>query len=436
MKVQVPAAFRLLYAKRQQVIKPGLERILEGCACLGDLQNSVPGVVIGGTNGKGSTAGMLWRLYAAHGEKVGLFSSPHLESFAERIQITDAKVDEPLIEQELFHLQQLLPPSLYEEMSFFELTTLLALKIFRDAGCVLNILEVGLGGRLDCTNIGSPLATAIISVGMDHTALLGDTPALIAREKCGILRPGAPLLWGGRTSGTAEADQVVRSEAARVGAPLLEAGVDFSWEDIAQSAPDLVRSAPEYLRHNFALAVAIMRETQIRRGYSPVEADAQVERALARYDQPSLPWPPTLVGRFSEMLVDLKAPGARPQPLLFDVCHNVDGAVVFVRALRERFGQDVRLPGLVSMMKDKDTAGIIAVLKGVLSPLVLFRNENERSVPCDDDFDAVWRQARERFPVRADAPWVVCGSVMAVGEVLAYFREHGFLQNSTSFRQG
>lgn len=432
----VPEAFRLLYAKRQSVIKPGLERVKQACACFGGIESAVPSIVIGGTNGKGSTAGMLWRLYAAHGERVGLFTSPHLESFAERIQITDFVVDEALIERELLQLQQVLPAALYDEMSFFELTTVLALKIFRDAGCTLNILEVGLGGRLDSTNIGQPLTTAIVSIGMDHMALLGSTPAEIAREKCGIMRPGTPVFWGGRASAAAEADREIRTQAAALSAPLFEAGIDFSWDRVSETAPKLLRDAPGYLRNNFAMAVALMRETQVRRGVSPTAARDQVDQAVRGYDQPSLPWPPTLVGRFSEILINLGSdvslrPNGAVQPLLFDVCHNVDGAVVFVKALREKYGNEVRLPGLVSMMKDKDTTGIVDILQGVLSPLMLFRNENERSVACDFNFDAIWRHARERFPVRADAPWVVCGSVMAVGEVLAYLREHRFLCEAT-----
>ena len=423
--LRVPEAFRLLYAKRQSLVKPGLERVKEACSLLGGLAHATPSVVIGGTNGKGSTAGMLWRLYAAKGERVGLFTSPHLISFSERIRITDIDVSEDLIERELSLIQRSLPAELYDEMTFFELTTVLALKIFKDADCALNILEVGLGGRLDSTNIGDPLATAVVSIGMDHGNLLGHTPALIASEKCGIFRPGVPVFWGGKSAGAAEADAVIREEAALMGAKLLEGGVDFSWEKSSATAPNLVKTGSAYLRDNFALAEAMMLEIQLQRGSALTTAAADVKKALIAYDQPDLPWPPTLLGRF-QMIQTRFVRGDAPmsQPLLLDVCHNVDGAIAFVKALRERFGPQVKLPGLVSMMRDKDTAGIIDILQGVLAPLVLFRNENERSAYYENDFAAAWKKAAEHFPISAHFPWVVCGSVMAVGEVFAYLGEH------------
>ena len=193
--------------------KPGLGQMFDYAAFLGDPQLRWRGVHVAGTNGKGSVCSMLAAALAACGLRTGLYTSPHLVDFRERIKVLQPGA-EMISEAEVC---EFLESYDREGLSFFEVTTGMAFKWFADRGVDVAVIETGLGGRLDSTNIITPLISIITSIGLDHCALLGNTRAEIAAEKAGIFKPGVPALVWGRDPETLP---VFESAAAAVGCPL------------------------------------------------------------------------------------------------------------------------------------------------------------------------------------------------------------------------
>ena len=174
-------------------IKPGLERIEALCASLDNPQSRYPVVHVAGTNGKGSTSAMLASILQAAGYKTGLYTSPHIQRFNERVRINGVMIpDEDLVRL----ARPLIDAAKPVEGSFFEVTTALAFQWFAEKRVDIAIIETGLGGRLDATNIVQPLVSVITSIDIDHTEYLGTTLESIAREKAGIIKGAAPCIIG------------------------------------------------------------------------------------------------------------------------------------------------------------------------------------------------------------------------------------------------
>ena len=203
--------------------RPGLSRVRELLHRIGDPQDTLQFVHIAGTNGKGSTAAMLASILRAAGYTTGLFTSPYLERFAERMQVNG----QPIPDAELAAACETLQPciaAMDDQPTEFELVTAAAMLWFQRRGCDIVVLEVGLGGRLDATNvIGAPACAVITNIGLDHTEILGDTLTQIAREKAGILKPGTRAVSYPQVP---EVRDVLRGTCARLGIPLTEADAD------------------------------------------------------------------------------------------------------------------------------------------------------------------------------------------------------------------
>lgn len=197
----------------------GLDRVEDALAALGDPHRDLASIHVAGSNGKGSTSAMVEAIARAAGLRTGLTTSPHLCRFAERIRVDGATIDDAAFDRALGAVLDRCRP----DLTFFESLTVAAFFAFAEARVDVAILEVGLGGRLDATNvIASPLATAITSISLEHTAILGATIVEIAREKAGIFKPFAPVVLGPLD---AEAEREARAIAARVGAgPIHVAG--------------------------------------------------------------------------------------------------------------------------------------------------------------------------------------------------------------------
>ena len=439
------AAFSALFAKRPGVIKPGLARIEAGIAHFGaEGLLATPTVLIAGTNGKGTTSGFLWQMLSGLPACAGLFTSPHLVHFAERIQVSGHPVDDALLLHELALLQQSMPTELYDLLSFFEINTLLALRLFCRLRTEINLLEVGLGGRLDATNASRPCLTIITSIGLDHQEWLGDSTAAIATEKAGIMRAGVPVIWGGEGAGDPAAVAVLRQRATALGAPFWQQGQEFGGLDAGHFFvhlplpggrryvlpwPQRLAQAPNYLRDNFLKAAAALAWLL---GHGPLTASYQglFAKAVAALDQPGLVIPPSLRARFERVVVKS---GTIDHELLLDVCHNPDGAKALVRGLSEAAvvaAAGGKVAAFVSILADKDCDEILDILRRVCAPVVLFAVMSERTwgpervaarhrdLAFYPSFDAAWTAAA---PVPAAAPVLICGSVHAVGEVCTYF---------------
>lgn len=192
-----------LFARQRFGVHPGLSRVRALLARLGDSQERFRAVLVGGTNGKGSTAATLAAILTAAGERTGLFTSPHLTRFSERFVVAGRECPPEVVLEALARVR---PHAEAEDASFFEIVTALGCLLFAEAGVSVAVMEVGLGGRLDATNVLDPVLSVVTNVALDHTAILGDTREAIAAEKSGILRVGRPAVTG------ADADLVPRLE--------------------------------------------------------------------------------------------------------------------------------------------------------------------------------------------------------------------------------
>jgi dihydrofolate synthase/folylpolyglutamate synthase len=327
-----------------RAIDLGLERVSSVAARLGLEATGCPTAIVGGTNGKGSTATLLAALLGAAGRRVGLFTSPHLIRYNERILIDDVPVsDAALIEA----FEAIEAARAGESLTFFEFNALAALWLFRAAGATAVVLEVGLGGRLDATNIIDADVAVICSIGFDHRDWLGDTLEAIGAEKAGIFRAGRPVVLG-----SAACPDSVYAAARVLGCPLHVAERDFTWSvgaDGSWSYRDAGGScerlpvpalAGQIQYRNAATALAALR---LLPGVAPA-AHGQLALALRSVH---------LAGRLQVI------PG--PVEWLLDVAHNEPAAAVLAAELRAR-PEAGRTLGVVGMLGDKDVRAVAAIL--------------------------------------------------------------------------
>lgn len=201
----------------QKAYKPGLDNIIRLCDFFGNPQQKIKCIHIGGTNGKGSSSNMLASVLQESGYKTGLYNSPHLIDFTERIKINGENCDKEFVYHFIQKLKDL-PEDI--QPSFFEFTTIMAFEYFYQQNVDIAIIEVGLGGRLDSTNIIKPLVSAITNVQLDHQNILGDTLEEIAGEKAGIIKNSIPVIFGDENE---VAKNIIKNKAERENAPFIDA---------------------------------------------------------------------------------------------------------------------------------------------------------------------------------------------------------------------
>jgi dihydrofolate synthase / folylpolyglutamate synthase len=350
-----PELVRELFPRLTGGVRWGLERTQSLLASVGNPQQSYRTVHVGGTNGKGSVAVTLAAMLRMTSHPVGLYSSPHLCSFRERVQVDQSALTEAAI---VDAARQLWPAIRELEPSFFEATTAIALLAFAEAGVEVAVIEVGLGGRLDSTNVIHPELAVITNIAFDHADYLGHTLTAIAREKAGIIKPGVPLLTA---EDKPEILEVFRARTAELDVPLhvLDSsgvtGVTFDNAGTRFTAqwrgrPHTVRT-PLIGRHqatNAALAIHAAELLQL-------DLDiAGIQQALD-----AVTWP----GRLQIEHVDA-------QTWVFDVAHNVAG----VQALAETVGDlDLARPLVLvlGILGDKDWKAMLPPLFDVADQTVL-----------------------------------------------------------------
>lgn len=327
-------AIQFLYDLQLFGVKLGLENARRLSALAGNPQERLRFIHVAGTNGKGSTCAMLESIYRASGLRVGLFTSPHLVRFGERLQIDRQPIaDEHVVRlvTEMRLLMERFPRDYLP--TFFEVVTVMALKFFAEQQCELVIWETGLGGRLDATNIVTPLASVITNVQLDHQQFLGNTIPRIAAEKAGIIKPGVPVITG---ADAIEAIKVIRGAAELAGAPLAEVGPG----DTARPPLDMLRLPlmGEHQRLNAAVALSTVQALQ---GIIPVAAEAIVKGLM------QVEW----AGR----LQVIRSPSG--QVTLLDGAHNPAAIEALERALRQNYpGQ--RPVAILGILRDKDWQAI------------------------------------------------------------------------------
>jgi dihydrofolate synthase / folylpolyglutamate synthase len=394
-------------------MRPGLERIETLLQALGNPERRYTLAQVGGTNGKGSVAAMLAATLRADGRRVGLYTSPHLVSFRERIRVNSEAIAEDDVADGYDAIATLVARL---DATMFEATTALALDYFAREAVDVAVLEVGLGGRLDATTVGAPAVTAIARIDLDHTEVLGSTLAQIAGEKAAIIRSGVSV---SSAQAPAAADVLI-ARAAAVGVPLLMEGRELSvvvrsrhasGQVIDCAGPGWRLDALElpllgvYQPSNALLALAAARVLGV--------GDAAAREGLARAR-----WP----GRFEVF-------HARDRVVVLDGAHNPAGARALADSLAQWFG-DTPITLVFGALRDKDAIGMLAALAPRMRRLILTASSSPRAATPEALRAAVPEgppveqaaSAREALALAAREPRTpilcVAGSLSLLGDVL------------------
>jgi dihydrofolate synthase/folylpolyglutamate synthase len=382
-----PEALAWLYSTQQFGIKLGLENTHRLLAVLDHPERAGRFLHVAGTNGKGSTCAMLDSVLRAAGHRTGLYTSPHLVDFRERIRVNGEMIPEVDVARILTRLRD--ATSGWDHApTYFELSTVLALRHFADAGAEFVVLETGMGGRLDSTNAVMPMVSVITPIAMDHAQWLGDTLAKISAEKAGILKPGVPAVSAAQEP---EAAAVLEARAREVGAPL-----EFVREPL-----DLpLGLGGSHQKGNAALAMAALRAAGIS------ISDVALRQGLA-----TVQWP----GRFQKL-------GDR---FVLDGGHNPHAAAQLVRTWREEFGEE-RPVVIFSALGDKDYPAMLTTLVAIAGELWIVPVRSARATEPETLAGAAPMPARifESLETalteaaRQDRRVLVTGSLFLVGEAL------------------
>ena len=394
-------------------MKFGLANIARLCGALGHPEQAFRSIIVAGTNGKGSVTAMLDTALRAAGHRSARYTSPHLVRIEERFVIDGREVTAGELEAaaRLVKLtaEQLVASGECETLpTFFECTTAAAFVLFRDAEVDVAVLEVGLGGRLDATNVVTPIAAAIVSIDFDHQAQLGTTLASIAAEKAGVIKPGIPVICGPLP---AEAMEVIERAAAGQHARLIRTDQDPSLDDRVARLPLALAGAHQ--RANAAVAMKLLETIDADPSFSlPVPPDA------VRAGLTTAAWP----GRLERFELG----GCR---IVLDAAHNPAGARALAAYLRETEPDGVTL--VFGAMQDKDVDEMLAALSPVAATIVcttapspraaaasdLMRRAASFGIPVEVVVDPI---AAVRQACASKRTVVVGGSIFLIGPVRAW----------------
>jgi dihydrofolate synthase/folylpolyglutamate synthase len=379
-----------------------MERLL---AALGNPEKKLRCLHVAGTNGKGSVCAFAESLLRQEGCRTGLYTSPHLVHFSERIRIDGMPASDTELELGIGRLREASLGWSEEELpSFFELVTALAFDLFARAGCEVVVLETGLGGRLDATNTAPKIACAITPIALDHQEWLGESLTAIAREKGGVFRPGVPVV-------IAPQEEVVREALF-----LMAREVGVSWIAVTEPLKEECKLGlrGSHQRENAALALALIRAG----GFHPSEE--VIERGLGEVF-----WP----GRFQLLQEGM---------LILDGAHNLHAAHQLVETWKEEFGdQKCRL--IFGALEDKDPENLLRVLESIAEEVFLVPVASPRSLHPSllfgtlslpsQIFGSLKEALEKAFPERNPlgelagenrrSPVLLAGSLFLVGEALA-----------------
>jgi dihydrofolate synthase/folylpolyglutamate synthase len=401
-------ALAWLYSLQRFGIKLGLEnihRLIAELSRSGGLQSAASSAIalpykvihVAGTNGKGSVCAMIDSICREQGYRTGLFTSPHLVTFRERIRVDGEMVPENAVADGLTIIRNLVA-DWYPHPTFFEVTTALALKCFPEANIDVAILETGIGGRLDATNAIHSDVSVITEIDFDHEEWLGNTLAEIAREKAGIIKPGVPVVSAPQQP---DAGKVIGARAAECAAPLQFVSGSYDGSPIALRG--------HYQKQNAAIAIAALRAAKI-------DVDTStIARGLATID-----WP----ARFQ--MWDART--------IIDGAHNPAAARVLAETWREIFG-DQRATLVLAILSDKNLRGICEVLAAIAGSMILPKIRSERAA-APEELAKVMSNITPPLPFSITPsvggalelahakpnPILITGSLHFAGEVLAHLR--------------
>jgi len=399
-------------------VKPGLERTIKLLEILGNPQEVVPSVLIAGTNGKGSVASAIASVLETQGYKTGLYTSPHLIRVSERIRINSNEISMSDLSQLILEVKQA-SSTLPDEPSYFEVLTVSAFLYFAQRKVDFSVLEVGMGGRLDATNVVKPILTVITNISKDHTEYLGDSIREIAFEKAGIIKRRVLVL----TAAKEEALTVIEAVASENLAPISIFGKDFNVE--GESTEDFSYiGSPWNLEHlefglhgfyqleNASLAIAALEsfsklyevsinEESLRNGLSSVRWEGRME--IVRRDP----------------------------PLILDGAHNPSAAEALRESIEKMF-PSMKFVILIGMLSDKDHEGFMRAIYPIAEYMIVTDVPSERTIKAKGLAD-VGRRYVSKTKVIGDfkeaykeilslhKPVCVTGSLYLIGAIKQFF---------------
>ncbi len=450
MRIDHATAF--LFALKPRGIRFGLESTRHVLKNLKMPQNKFDSIHLAGSNGKGSTSAFLDSVLREAGYKVGLYTSPHLVHYRERFQINGRPVDDALIETAMDRLledglkldpeevqewiehkdvvakmnagswyQQRGGASSFCPLTFFECTTILAMMLFAQAGVDLAVMECGMGGRLDATNVLVPKVSVITPIHLEHTMWLGDTIRAIAGEKAGIIKPGIPVVCGRQSQ---DALEVIRAQAELLQAPISVLGEDFeasgSSKDVhfrigrKEFGPVRLGLAGKHQIDNAAVASACLPFLEPH-GWKA--SRTSVENGLSKVH-----WP----GRFERF--------GRNGEWILDGAHNPDGMRVLVETLKEIIeDQKVRL--VFGVLEDKQVDKMLPLILPYSNLVNLVRPKDARGkdplalTPLFSSPPRVFQSvesALDALKIESGSPVLVTGSLTVIGEARDWLLRQGF----------
>ena len=404
--------------------RPGLDRMREFLRRLGDPQNRLKYIHVAGTNGKGSTCAVLSSILTAAGYKTGLFISPYITDFRERIQINNRMISKKALTEAVEATFPVLEELRAEGIVITEFEYVNALQFYWHAKekCDVVVLETGMGGLLDCTNvIEPPLCAVITAIGLDHTAILGDTIAKIAAQKCGIVKSDSAVVTAPQEP---EAMEVIEATAREKGAALLKsANLPIKIKEMTLAGSRFTLEGEEYFlrlagRHQIENAANALTALFYLRNKGLLSFNTEhVRRGLAAAVNPAR----------------LELFGENP-PVLLDGAHNPNGIAALERAL-EDFLPDAPVTCVMGMLADKDIDSAIALLDGVFMRVHTVPVDNPRAISsaalaekfrrhCPEvvSFDSAEEGFDEAFALakKQNAAVLICGSLYLAGEIRPY----------------
>ncbi len=365
-----------LYGLQALGIKPGLARIELLLSLLGNPEKKYPTVIVAGTNGKGSTSAMIASVLQEAGFKVGHYSSPHLIRFNERIRVSGVEITNREISTLTRRMRTIAEKIRIKKdrPSFFEFTTAMAFEHFKKKKVDIAVLEVGMGGRFDATNVTTPLVSVITSIGLDHCEYLGDTIEEVAGEKAGVIRAGGVFVT---TASDKAALRVIRKVAKATSSTGHYLGKDFSLQK--GSSPGSISYKSESLslsRLSLGLKAAYQGENAgaaIKTIELLREAGFKISRSALRGGLKNVLWP----GRF-----DIRRTRIKGVRLVFDSAHNKAGAQALRASLKEITSYK-KISFVIGMMADKDIDAILSVLLPGAGAVTVTQPATERSAGLD-----------------------------------------------------
>ena len=402
----------------EQVIKPGLTAILKALERLNNPQKALQAVHFAGTNGKGSTLTFVEFIARAHGLTVGKFMSPCIVDVHDQIQIDGISITKQQLD-DVF--EQLAKAGLSGKLTDFELLTTAAFLFFQQQQVDVVLIETGMGGREDSTNVVDPIVSVIPSIALEHTNFLGNTLTSIASHKAGIIKPGKPVVIGRLPS---EAYKVVQAEAEKNNAPLWELGKQFHVEDVGTSETYNNSIFPLHVKNlhrsllgahqgnNMALAITAFLE--IARKFAMTPSIDHIQQGVHKAN---------LAGRFEQMLPNL----------YFDGAHNPASIRTLVNTVKQHF-EAKRIEFVVGILADKDVSSVLTILEEVGDAFYFVNIANNRAMSAVTIYEL--SKAKEKAiiqdvvpllqqPIDKNTIRIVTGSLYLLSEIRQKIKNSG-----------